>query len=138
MSATQSPKGASSLANPAILDAVQITKQFGGLTAVNDVTFTLPERSIVSIIGPNGAGKTTFFNMLTGFYRPTFGADRVRRAQRHRRAPGHRHEGRNGADVPEHPPVRDHDGGRERDDRRALADARGPGRLDPAHAARAA
>ena len=57
-----------------MLDAVNITKQFGGLTAVSDVTFTLPERSIVSIIGPNGAGKTTFFNMLTGFYRPTLGS----------------------------------------------------------------
>jgi branched-chain amino acid transport system ATP-binding protein len=56
-----------------ILDAYTITKQFGGLTAVNDVTFQLPEKSIVSIIGPNGAGKTTFFNMLTGFYRPTLG-----------------------------------------------------------------
>jgi branched-chain amino acid transport system ATP-binding protein len=73
MSATQTPQPPSSLANPAILDAANITKQFGGLTAVNDVSFTLPEKSIVSIIGPNGAGKTTFFNMLTGFYRPTFG-----------------------------------------------------------------
>jgi branched-chain amino acid transport system ATP-binding protein len=73
MSATESPAGASALANPAILEAANITKQFGGLTAVSDVSFTLPERSIVSIIGPNGAGKTTFFNMLTGFYRPTFG-----------------------------------------------------------------
>ena len=36
----------------------------------------MPERSIVSIIGPNGAGKTTFFNMLTGFYKPTLGQDR--------------------------------------------------------------
>jgi branched-chain amino acid transport system ATP-binding protein len=58
---------------PAILEAETITKQFGGLTAVSDVSFTLPERSIVSIIGPNGAGKTTFFNILTGFYRPTVG-----------------------------------------------------------------
>jgi branched-chain amino acid transport system ATP-binding protein len=74
MSATQSPQPAASLSNPAILDAANITKQFGGLTAVSDVTFSLPERSIVSIIGPNGAGKTTFFNMLTGFYRPTLGA----------------------------------------------------------------
>jgi branched-chain amino acid transport system ATP-binding protein len=41
--------------------------------AVEDVTFSIPERSIVSIIGPNGAGKTTFFNMLTGLYRPTTG-----------------------------------------------------------------
>jgi branched-chain amino acid transport system ATP-binding protein len=57
----------------AILEATSITKQFGGLTAVSDVTFTLPERTIVSIIGPNGAGKTTFFNILTGFYRPTIG-----------------------------------------------------------------
>ena len=56
-----------------VLDAQNITKQFGGLTAVSDVSFTLPTRSIVSIIGPNGAGKTTFFNMLTGFYRPTLG-----------------------------------------------------------------
>jgi branched-chain amino acid transport system ATP-binding protein len=73
MSATQTSEGAPSLANPAILDATNITKQFGGLTAVSDVSFVLPERSIVSIIGPNGAGKTTFFNMLTGFYRPTIG-----------------------------------------------------------------
>jgi branched-chain amino acid transport system ATP-binding protein len=64
---TELPQGAP------VLNAASITKQFGGLTAVNDVSFTLPERSIVSIIGPNGAGKTTFFNILTGFYRPTLG-----------------------------------------------------------------
>jgi branched-chain amino acid transport system ATP-binding protein len=57
----------------AILETLNVTKQFGGLTAVSDVTFRVPERSIVSIIGPNGAGKTTFFNMLTGFYKPTLG-----------------------------------------------------------------
>jgi branched-chain amino acid transport system ATP-binding protein len=56
-----------------ILDAQNVTKRFGGLTAVSDVTFHVPERAIVSIIGPNGAGKTTFFNMLTGFYKPTAG-----------------------------------------------------------------
>ncbi len=55
------------------LDAQGVTKQFGGLTAVNDVSFSVPERAIVSIIGPNGAGKTTFFNMLTGLYKPSFG-----------------------------------------------------------------
>ena len=74
MSATQTPQQPPSLSNPVILDAANITKQFGGLTAVSDVSFALPEKSIVSIIGPNGAGKTTFFNMLTGFYRPTLGA----------------------------------------------------------------
>jgi branched-chain amino acid transport system ATP-binding protein len=56
-----------------LLDATGVTKAFGGLVAVEDVSFDIPERSIVSIIGPNGAGKTTFFNMLTGLYRPTAG-----------------------------------------------------------------
>jgi len=56
-----------------LLEAQHVTKQFGGLTAVNDVTFVIPRRSIVSIIGPNGAGKTTFFNILTGLYKPTTG-----------------------------------------------------------------
>jgi branched-chain amino acid transport system ATP-binding protein len=76
MSATETPAPApagSPLGNTPILEANGITKQFGGLTAVSDVSFALPARSIVSIIGPNGAGKTTFFNMLTGFYRPTLG-----------------------------------------------------------------
>jgi branched-chain amino acid transport system ATP-binding protein len=74
MSAVDTSKSRGGLPTGApILEAVNVTKQFGGLTAVNDVSFVLPERSIVSIIGPNGAGKTTFFNMLTGFYRPTLG-----------------------------------------------------------------
>jgi branched-chain amino acid transport system ATP-binding protein len=56
-----------------ILTAEKVRKEFGGLVAVNDVDFTIPDQSIVSLIGPNGAGKTTFFNMLTGMYRPTAG-----------------------------------------------------------------
>jgi branched-chain amino acid transport system ATP-binding protein len=56
-----------------LLVADNVRKEFGGLTAVNDLDFTIPERSIVSLIGPNGAGKTTFFNMLTGLYKPTSG-----------------------------------------------------------------
>jgi branched-chain amino acid transport system ATP-binding protein len=57
----------------ALLTASRLRKEFGGLVAVNDVDFTVPERSIISLIGPNGAGKTTFFNMLTGVYKPTAG-----------------------------------------------------------------
>ncbi len=52
----------------ALLEALNVTKQFGGLVAVNDFSFEVPQQSIVSIIGPNGAGKTTFFNCVTGFY----------------------------------------------------------------------
>ena len=57
----------------ALLEARDVTKRFGGLVAVSDVDFEIPERSIVSLIGPNGAGKTTFFNVLTGLYEPTSG-----------------------------------------------------------------
>jgi branched-chain amino acid transport system ATP-binding protein len=57
----------------ALLATEHVTKAFGGLVAVEDVSFTVAPRSIVSIIGPNGAGKTTFFNMLTGLYTPTLG-----------------------------------------------------------------
>jgi branched-chain amino acid transport system ATP-binding protein len=56
-----------------LLVAESIRKEFGGLVAVADLDFSIPDRSIVSLIGPNGAGKTTFFNMLTGVYKPTAG-----------------------------------------------------------------
>jgi branched-chain amino acid transport system ATP-binding protein len=56
-----------------LLDARDVRKVFGGLIAVNDVSFTVPRGKVVSLIGPNGAGKTTFFNMLTGVYKPTSG-----------------------------------------------------------------
>lgn len=57
-----------------VLEARNVTVQFGGLTAVNSVDFDIPENSIVALIGPNGAGKTTFFNVLTGLYQPTSGS----------------------------------------------------------------
>jgi branched-chain amino acid transport system ATP-binding protein len=59
--------------NGNILVAEQVRKEFGGLVATNDIDFTIPRETVVSLIGPNGAGKTTFFNMLTGVYKPTAG-----------------------------------------------------------------
>jgi branched-chain amino acid transport system ATP-binding protein len=56
-----------------LLVAESVRKEFGGLVASNDIDFTIPRGSVVSLIGPNGAGKTTFFNMLTGVYKPTAG-----------------------------------------------------------------
>ncbi|HXY81880.1 MAG TPA: ABC transporter ATP-binding protein [Gaiellaceae bacterium] len=61
------------MAEETLLETVRLRKEFGGLVAVDDVDFIVPEGSIVSLIGPNGAGKTTFFNMLTGVYKPTAG-----------------------------------------------------------------
>jgi len=73
--AAAAPQPAAASGNGAgdLLVAEHVSKIFGGLVAVNDVSFTIPRRAIVALIGPNGAGKTTFFNMLTGLYRPTTG-----------------------------------------------------------------
>src|SRR5690242_19517736 len=60
-----------------LLELNVVTKQFGGLKAVEDVTFKVYPGQIVSIIGPNGAGKTTVFNLITGIYRPTPGDIRL-------------------------------------------------------------
>lgn len=57
----------------ATLETRQVTKMFGGLTAVNLVDLVVPEQAIASIIGPNGAGKTTLFNCISGFYSPEKG-----------------------------------------------------------------
>ena len=57
----------------ALLEVKNLTKHFGGLTAVGDVTLELNEGELVGLIGPNGAGKTTLFNLLTGVYEPSEG-----------------------------------------------------------------
>lgn len=57
----------------ALLEVKNLTKNFGGLTAVGDVNLELGESELVGLIGPNGAGKTTLFNLLTGVYEPSEG-----------------------------------------------------------------
>lgn len=56
-----------------VLDVQTLTRRFGGLTAVGDVSLTLKQGELVGLIGPNGAGKTTLFNLLTGVYEPSEG-----------------------------------------------------------------
>ena len=69
-----------------LLQVRDVTKRFGGLTAVDDVSFDVFEGTIKALIGPNGAGKSTLFNALTGFDRPDDGLGAVRRRRAGRRA----------------------------------------------------
>jgi len=64
------------------LSVEHLTMRFGGLVAVDDVSFDAPEESITALIGPNGAGKTTVFNCLTGFYKPDAGRMTLRHPTR--------------------------------------------------------
>ena len=61
------------MAAEGILQVQNLTKKYGGLTAVNDVSFNLMEREILSVIGPNGAGKSTLFKLIASFVKPTTG-----------------------------------------------------------------
>ena len=68
----------SASARDPVLEVEHLTMRFGGLLAVNDVSFQAYRGDITALIGPNGAGKTTVFNCLTGFYKPTTGLIRMR------------------------------------------------------------
>src|SRR6266852_9592784 len=67
-----SEKAALASSSP-ILRVDHLNMRFGGLVAVNDLSFTVGRGDITALIGPNGAGKTTVFNCVTGFYKPTEG-----------------------------------------------------------------
>src|SRR4028119_1918737 len=77
-SMTQSPNAMRWTKDP-VLDVQHLTMRFGGLVAVNDLSFQAGRGDITALIGPNGAGKTTVFNCITGFYKPTEGMIRLRK-----------------------------------------------------------
>ena len=97
-----------------LLKVSGVNKRFGGLQALSDVGITIERGQIYGLIGPNGAGKTTFFNVITGLYTPDSGTFELdgKPYSPDRSAQGR--AGRHRAHVPEHPPVRRHDGARER------------------------
>ncbi len=65
------------MSDETILAVDRLTMRFGGIVAVNELSFTAERHKITALIGPNGAGKTTVFNCITGFYKPTGGAMRL-------------------------------------------------------------
>ena len=98
-----------------MLKVDKVRKQFGGLVAVNDISFQIDAGQIVGLIGPNGAGKSTTFNLITGVLCPRPAAQVLFRGQRHQRpalardrAPGH------GAHLPARQDDSRHDGAGER------------------------
>ena len=68
-----SAEAVATTADTALLEVQHLTMRFGGLVAIDDVSFEAADKQITAVIGPNGAGKTTVFNCLTGFYRPSVG-----------------------------------------------------------------
>ncbi len=70
-----------------LLRVEHLTMRFGGLVAVNDLSFEARSGEITALIGPNGAGKTTVFNCITGFYKPTEGMHRTAVTPRDERQP---------------------------------------------------
>ena len=97
-----------------VLTVDDITLRFGGLTALDQVTFDIKQGEILGLIGPNGAGKTTCFNVMTGVYQPTSGTIRFQgqSLQGLKRLPDH--QARHRPHVPEHPTVQGDDRPRER------------------------
>ena len=104
------------MADDPILKVEHLSMRFGGLIAINDLSFEAERGDITALIGPNGAGKTTVFNCITGFYKPTEGMITLTQQRRQRsscssacRTSRITGQGQGRAHLPEHPPVLRHD-----------------------------
>ena len=103
-----------------ILVAERLSQQFGGITAVNDLSFGLKQGEIVALIGPNGAGKTTLVNLMTGVHRPTIRPHSIRGAGRDEATSVRGCAPRARPHLPDRPAVSAHDGAGKRRRRRAV------------------
>ena len=104
-----------------ILAAENLTIDFGGVRAVDDVSFAVNKAEIFAIIGPNGAGKTTLFNLISGIYPPKSGRVHLERQRRHPQAGAYARGARLVAHIPEHADFLSHERDRECDGRPAPA-----------------
>ena len=93
--------GAAAVRDPQ-LAATAVSKRFGGVSAVEDISIAVKRSEIVSIIGPNGAGKTSLLNMISGFYRPTSGSILFEGRDYHRGQAFLHRQAWHSAHVPEH------------------------------------
>ena len=107
-----------------ILALEAVSKRFGGLSVIQDLSFAVMPGERVALIGPNGAGKTTAFNLITGVYPLDAARILLDGAGHHAPARAQAHPHRARADVPEHPPAAAPDGDRERHGRRSTRAAR--------------
>src|SRR5881394_806746 len=105
-----------------ILTADGITLAFGGITALNAISFEIRAHEILAIIGPNGAGKTSMLNVINGFYHPQAGTITWKGETRRQMRPYHA-GARHRPHFPECRAVSRNDDARQRHDRAAAADA---------------
>ena len=102
----------------AALKVVKLTKKFGGLAAISDVSLEVPDGSLTALIGPNGAGKTTLFNLITNLFPSTTGEMYFYGTPLNRLSPRTDCRARPDTDVPDGARVPRHDRGGERAGRR--------------------